>query len=268
MMRPWLTHRSYTWRLRGMTRSSIAGSRWACAALTLMFALVKPSLAGPPYITDDPEPTDYSHFEIYAFGTGTAVRGDKSGEAGIDFNYGIATDTQLTVVLPVAYEKPSRGETATGLGNIELAVKYRFVHQDPSGWDVSFFPRAFLPSGSNTVGEQHASLSLPIWVEKDWDEWSTFGGGGCVINRGGESRNFCLTGWAVTRQVLANLQLGVELYHQTPDSRSTRTTTGVGLGARYDLTEHYHLMASIGPGIQNAADTNQYSWYAAVLTTF
>jgi hypothetical protein len=26
-----------------------------------------PALAGPPYITDDPEPTDTGHYEIYFF---------------------------------------------------------------------------------------------------------------------------------------------------------------------------------------------------------
>jgi hypothetical protein len=133
---------------------------------------------------------------------------------------------------------------------------------------VSAFPRVFLPSGSNAVGEQHASLSIPVWVEKDWDDWSTFGGGGCVLNHGGQSRNFCLAELALTRQVVPDLQLGAELYHQTGDSQGAYATTGVGLGARYDLTDQWHLMASTGPGIQNAADTNQYSWYAAVLLTY
>jgi Putative MetA-pathway of phenol degradation len=265
----WRTRRSCTWRPRGHAAlRPRRRTRWACAPLILMFALAKPSLAGPPYITDDPEPTEYKHFEIYVFGTGTAVEGGNAGKGGLDFNYGVAPDTQLTVVLPGAYDKAAGAKTATGLGNMELAVKYRFLHQETSGWDVSFFPRVFLPSASNTVGEQHASLLLPIWLEKDWGEWSTFGGGGCTIDHGGQSRNFCLAGWAVTRQVLPDLQLGVEIYHQTPDSLSTRATTGVGLAARYDVSEHLHLIGSIGPGIQNAADTNQYSWYAAVLTTF
>ena len=39
-------------------------------------------------MTDDPEPTDYRHFEIYTFTQGTAARDGASGEGGIDFNYG------------------------------------------------------------------------------------------------------------------------------------------------------------------------------------
>jgi len=34
---------------------------------------VQPALAGPPYVSDDPEPTDYKHFEIYSFGNGTTT---------------------------------------------------------------------------------------------------------------------------------------------------------------------------------------------------
>jgi hypothetical protein len=58
----------------------------------MVFGLARPALAGPPYVSDDPEPTDYKHFEIYTFNSGTAMRGDTSGTSGIDFNYGAAPD--------------------------------------------------------------------------------------------------------------------------------------------------------------------------------
>ena len=75
-------------------------------------------------------------------------------------------------------------------------------------------------------------------------------------------------GWALTRKVLPNLQLGAEIYHQTADMRGGCATTGLSVGAIYDLSNNCHLMASYGPGIQNAAETNRTSWYAAVLMTF
>src|ERR1700749_4860028 len=114
-------------------------------AFVAMIASV-PALAGPPYVTDDPEPTDTGHFEIYAFTQGTTVRHDTSGASGIDFNYGDATDLQLTAVLPLEYDMPSGAPSVMGVGNIELAAKYRFMHQDDFGWDVAVFPRMFLPS--------------------------------------------------------------------------------------------------------------------------
>jgi hypothetical protein len=126
----------------------------------------------------------------------------------------------------------------------------------------------FLPSFSREIGEHHTSFLLPIWVEHDWDKWTTFGGGGCELNRGGGSRDFCLFGWALTRQVLPDLQLGAEIYHQSADSRDSRATTEIGAGLRYDISDTYHLLASFGPNIQNAAQTNRYVWYSAVLFTF
>ena len=225
-------------------------------------------MAGPPYLSDDPEPTDYKHFEIYAFSNGTATRDGTSGAGGIDFNYGGAPNLQLTAVLPVAYDFAASAAATAGLGNIELAAKYRFLTQDNAGLDVSVFPRLFLPSASSTVGEQHASLLVPIWLEKDWGQWSAFGGGGCEINRGGGSQNFCLMGAVITRQIVPNLQVGMEIFHQTPDTQGGEATTSIGAGVRYDLNEHLHLLGYLGRGIQNADATDRYNWYTSVLFAF
>ena len=233
-----------------------------------MFALARPALAGPPYVSDDPEPTDYKHFEIYTFGNGTATRGDIGGAAGIDFNYGAAPNLQLTATLPAGFDRPASGETGFGLSNIELAAKYRFLRQDSFGLDVSIFPRVFLPSGSPNIGNHTASVLLPVWVQKDWGGgWSAFGGGGCVIS-GRTSQNFCLTGGVATYQLLPKLQLGAELFHQTADGNGTPASTTVGLGARYDLNDTYHLLGYVRREIQNTNETDQYSWYASVLFTF
>lgn len=237
-------------------------------AAALVLALARPALAGPPYVSDDPETTDYGHFEIYAFGSGTSTGDGTDGEAGIDFNYGAGRDLQLTAVVPVSYSSPAGGETIRGFGNIELAAKYRFLHQESSGLDVAIFPRVFLPSLSNHVGERHAALFVPLWADKDWGPWSAFGGGGCALNRGDGSQDYCLVGLGLTRRVLPALTLGVEIYHQTADTRGGKPSTGVGAGFTYDLDGHYHLMASIGPGIQNPSATDRYSWYTALLFTF
>jgi hypothetical protein len=219
-------------------------------------------------MTDDPEPTDYQHFEIYTFSQGTATQGGVGGEGGIDFNYGGAPNLQLTATLPATYNFPASGSSAVGPGNVELAAKYRFLTQDNFGLDVAVFPRVFLPSASPLVGEQHASYLFPIWIEKDWRQWSAFGGGGCEINRGGDSQNFCLMGAVVTRQVMPNLQVGLELFHQTADTHGEQATSSVGAGVKYDLNDNFHLLGYLGRGIQNAETTDRYNWYTAILFTF
>src|SRR3981081_2240373 len=241
--------------------------KWSTIVVA-MFALARPALAGPPYVSDDPEPTDYKHFEIYTFSNGTATRGDIGGAAGIDFNYGASPNLQLTATLPIGFDRPASSRTNFGLSNIELAAKYRFLHQDAFGLDVSIFPRVFLPSGSPNIGNNTASVLLPVWVQKDWSGgWSAFGGGGCVIS-GRSSQNFCLSGGGVTCHLLPQLHVGAELCHTTADGNGTPASTTVGLGARYDLNETYHLLGYVRRGIQNANVTDQYSWYASILFTF
>jgi hypothetical protein len=71
-----------------------------------------------------------------------------------------------------------------------------------------------------------------------------------------------------SNQITPRLQIGTEVYHQTADTTGGKASTGVGFGAIYNINETYHLLSSIGPGIQNARETNQLSWDTALLLTF
>lgn len=242
------------------------GSRRPLFASLLSAALcVAPTaaLAGPPFVTDDPAPTDLGHWEIYSFAAGLRVDGTTGGQAGLDLNYGAAKDLQLTAVVPLGYDT---GGGRVGLSNIELAAKYRFLHQSETGLrpDVAFFPRVFTPTGGKRFGTGHASLLLPIWVGKDLGKWSLFGGGGYEINPGPGQRDFWLSGLGVTRTVAKRLSLGVEVYHHTRDADDGQAYTGVNLGALYRLTGHWSLIASGGPGVQNARREGRYDFYAAL----
>jgi hypothetical protein len=243
-------------------------AQWlGCCGLVLAL-LAEPAFAGPPYVSDDPEPTDYKHFEIYTFNNGITTRSGTTGESGIDFNYGAAPDLQLTATLPGGFNRPSGGGTTLGPGNVELAVKYRFLHQDGFGLDVSVFPRVFLSSGSNITGDNRASLLLPIWIQKDWNGgWSAFGGGGCTVSEF-RAVDFCQVGGVLNYQLLPKLQIGAELFHQTADSVGTPASTSIGVGWRYDLNDNYHLLGYVRRGIENTNETDQVSWYASVLFTF
>ncbi|MBW5435323.1 hypothetical protein FXB41_11200 [Bradyrhizobium canariense] len=235
---------------------------------TVLVLLARPAVAGPPFVSDDPEPTEYHHFEIYTFNNGTNTRDGIDGGAGIDFNYGAAPDLQLTATLPAGFSQSAAGGTNFGLSNIELAAKYRFLHQDNFGLDVAVFPRVFLPSGSNTIGDNHASLLLPVWVQKDWKGgWSAFGGGGCVFGALRRA-DFCLAGGVLTYQLMPKLQIGAELFHQTANSTGTPATTSLGVGWRYDLSSNFHLLGYVRRGVENTEQTDRYSWYTSVLFTF
>jgi hypothetical protein len=243
------------------------GWQWHAVSGLLLAAGFGPAMAGPPYQSDDPQPTDYGHFEIYTFDRGTFGRSGSSSASGLDFNYGAAPDLQLTAAVPFGYDAPSDGPSAFGPGNVELAAKYRFIHQDTFGLDVSVFPRIFLPSPSQT-GDPTASILLPIWIQKDWGPVSAFGGGGCQFSLHDVGRNFCLYGATITRQVLEKLQLGVEVFHQTSDGSGAPPSTTLGMGARYDLDDHYHLLGYVARGLENVSQTGSWAWYASILFTY
>ena len=239
----------------------------ASLALLVACAFATPAHAGPPYLNDDPEPTDYRHYEIYAFAAGAHAANGWSGTTGIDFNYGATHDLQLTAVLPIEYDHASSGALISGAGNVELAAKLRILHQESFGWDVAVFPRLFLPSLSHRLGDDHASLLLPIFVGRDAGPWSTFGGAGCTLHRGGDARDFCQAGWALTREITPGLRLGGEVFHQGTDTKGARASSRVGLGAVYDVNENVHALASVnqvvGPG-----DEPRGSFYTSLLFTF
>ena len=234
---------------------------------TLLAAILAPlaAWAGPPYVTDDPEPTDPGHWEIYNFVSGTGAPGDVVGEAGFDINYGGAPNLQLTAVVPAAFQNASQA----GAGDIQLAVKYRFVQQQTGSWtpDVAFFPRVFLDTGTRYDPER-PGLFLPIWAQKDWGPWSLFGGGGIQLNPGAGERNFWQTGLALSRALGDRFSLGAEVYHQTAEAADAKDFTGVNVGATYQISHHWQLMISGGPGVQHAREEGEYAFYAALLATY
>ena len=48
-------------------------------AAVVALAASGPASAGPPFITDDPEPVDYGHWEVYGFSAGAHGQGDTNG---------------------------------------------------------------------------------------------------------------------------------------------------------------------------------------------
>jgi hypothetical protein len=223
-----------------------------------------PVYAGPPFVSDDPEPTDPGHWEVYGFAAGTHAPGGTDGAAGFDINYGGAKDLQLTAVVPLNYQTGTEG--GAGLGDIELAAKYKFLHQAEGSPlpDIAFFPRAFVPTAGRRFGTRRLSILLPLWAQKDLGKWSLFGGSGYDINPGPGQRNFWLTGIGAQRAISDTFSLGAEIYRQTADADDARRFTGVNLGALYKLSGHWSLIGSVGPGIEHARTQGRYTFYVAL----
>ncbi len=196
-------------------------------AVALWAAVLMPgsAMAGPPFRTDDPEPVDFQHWEFYTFTTGTHVKDDTAGIGPtIEFNYGIVPNGMVHLVTGAAFDVPSGESRQFGFGDVELGFKYRFIEQDKNGPrpSIGTFPLLELPSGdqSRGLGAGHARLFLPIWVQKDVGDWTTYGGGGYWINQNDNfgDKNFWFAGWLLQRKITDKLTLGGELFYQTADN--------------------------------------------------
>jgi hypothetical protein len=221
--------------------------RLAGAASVLTLGAAQAAHAGPPFLTDDPEPTETGHWEIYAPTLDAAGKGrDYEGSLGAELNFGAAPNVQVTVGLPARFTHSADG-FETGRGDLELSVKYRFFRDEAAGVSVAAFPGMTLPTASRGLGNRKVTALLPVWAQKDSGPWSLFGGGGYAINPGAGNRDYWTGGVALSRQVSDRLLLGVEIDRQGADSDDGRAVTSLGLGAILTLKAPFRLLASAGP---------------------
>jgi hypothetical protein len=240
--------------------------RALAGALTgaLLLAVPAPVYAGPPYETDDPEPTDLGHWEIYGFAALDGRRHDLDGVAGVDLNYGAVKDLQLTATLPIAFEDTSAGGWRSGAGDLELGAKYRFVNDEGRGIEAAIFPRVILPTSDRDLGSHRVRLLLPLWLQRDFGSTSVFGGGGYEINPGGGNKDFWQAGLAVTHDFSKTLSLGSEVTWQSADTVGGDSTTGVNVGIIRKLGGPYSLLVAAGPGF-SGGHTIYHSYVALAL---
>jgi hypothetical protein len=234
---------------------------------------ISPILAGPPFRTDDPVPVEFQHFEINMFSLGTkTVDGFNGILPGAEVNYGVLPNLQLHAMVPLGFTSPVGGRTGFALGDIELGAKYRFITPGDDDWfpQVAVFPLVEVPAGNQKLGFStgHTQVFLPIWLQKDFGPWTVYGGGGYWINPGLGNRNYGFAGAAVWRKITDEFQVGVEAFHQTSPADGVKDSTGFNVGAIYDISETWHLLGSVGTGLQNRSTTNQLSYYVALQSTF
>ena len=102
-------------------RTRIKLYRFAFALGTAVTAV--PASAGPPYLTDDPVPTDVGRWEIYAFTAGEGHRFTLDADTGFDLNYGPVKGVQLTATLPLSFSHDPAEGWRSGTGDVELGIK-------------------------------------------------------------------------------------------------------------------------------------------------
>jgi hypothetical protein len=238
-------------------------------------------LAGPPFLTDDPVPVDRGLWEINNYVAGSLANGASVGVApGVDGNYGAVQNLQLHLLVPAAVAQINGMSPQWGLGDVEIGAKYRFLPADEKDWwpQAAFYPFLDFPTGNTErglgTGATHAFF--PIWLQKDFGKWSTYGGGGYWLNPGVGNKNFWYAGWVVQYQLTDTLSLGGEVFHQTSSSIAvpgivslgSKDTTGLNFGGVYDLNKTYHFLFSFGRAVENVSVSSLFSFYLALRLTY
>ena len=128
---------------------------------------------GPPMITDDPGTPGNGKWEnnfaiILNIGlTRPSIRCRQQ----IDLNYGVGEHIQLTLQnAPVLLKRSGHGLIG-GLGGTEAAVKWRFLDEEKSGFDVSMFPRVIFNVAQSSVrrglAEDGTRFQIPFQACED-----------------------------------------------------------------------------------------------------
>jgi hypothetical protein len=87
------------------------------------------------------------------------------------------------------------------------------------------------------------------------------------VNPGAGQRSYTLVGFAVTRAVGERLNLGGEVYHQTPAVAGGAAPTNLWLGAVWQFATHWALMASGGPGLERPSRAGSSAFYLSIQFT-
>ena len=232
--------------------------------------------AGPPFETDDPEPIDYKNYEFYTFGSadGTPVEMDTAGPA-VEFNWGALPNVHLHIILPLATimprSNPGLGQadpSKFGLGDIETGIKFRFIQESKRRPQVGTFVMFELPSGNadRGLGVGSTWYKVPLWAQKSWGPWTTYGGGGETLfdhkaHLAGY-QNYPFAGWLVQRDIGKKLTLGTEVFYHGPEGAATpqfRSSALLDVGGYYKFRDPgFQLLFAYGHTIAGQSENYAY----------
>ena len=237
-------------------------------AFALILVLAAHTFAGPPFLTDDPEPVDYQHWETYLFASGDHTSGSYAiNGPALEVNYGVLPDTQLHLIVPMTTVGGDHVPSVSGLGDTEFGIKYRFLHET-NGWpQIGIFPIAEFPTGDagRGLGNGQTWFRLPLWMQKSWGPWTTYGGGGAALNSAPGQRDYPFGGWLLQRDFGTHLTLGGELFGQGQDTDNDRGYTAVNLGGSCNLNDHFSVLFSAGHSVVGDDHT---LWYFGLYWTW
>ena len=235
-----------------MVKKETILQRHCLIAVLFIFGLLwsNPVLAGSPFLTDDPEPVDYRHHEVYLFSTVDKTRDSNTIQGpAVEYNYGLVPNLQVHIMAPFEYFGPPNGDfNHYGFGDMEIGAKYRFKRETSLSPEMAIYPAIELSTGDTDqgLGNGRTWYRLPLWLQKSWGLWTIDGGGGYAFNNSPGMRNFGFGGLLLQRELGEHLSLGGEIFAQEAGNVDQRGYTLFNLGGVYNFTSDLSLLFSVG----------------------
>jgi hypothetical protein len=217
-------------------------------------------------ITDDPGTPGNGHWENNIAVTFEHRPGETSFDSPlIDLNYGVGEHIQLTLQGgPVLLKRRGHGLIG-GLGGTEAAVKWRFLDEEKSGFDVSMFPRVIFNITQSSVrrglGEDGTRFQIPFEVAKTFGRFHADAEFGPLAGTLGRSE--WIYGIVGGVDLAKTTMLMTEL-HGTSRMNFTRDVLTVNFGLRHQLTDARILIASIGHELRDPDRARSFIGYLGV----
>ena len=232
---------------------------WAMLGLGLLLTTGS-TKAGPPFVTDDPEPPPPGGWEINV----PFILDHASGETQMDtplfdLNYGLP-DIQLKLEIPIKIVHEDSNGTAAGAGDALIGVKWRFLNDQRSQSQLGTYPQLLLPTGdhAHSLGGGRTAFVLPLVAQQSWGKWTLYGNVGYWWQGAHETRDYFYAGAVLEREINERLELGVELFGNSPKERSGRSDVAFNVGGTWKLGEHLNLLFSGGRDIVGDTHTMAY----------
>jgi hypothetical protein len=117
-----------------------------------------------------------------------------------------------------------------------------------------------VPTGDTdrVLGNGNAQIYIPIWLQKSWGPWTSYGGGGYWINAGAIHRNGSFIGWLVQRDLSKVFTLGAEVFHRDIETVEGPTGTGFTAGGQVNFGDHTHLLFAAGRDFSGSETLTRY----------
>ena len=217
-------------------------------------------------ISDDPGTPGPGHWENNIAVTFEHRPGETSFDSPlIDLNYGVGEHIQLTLQGgPVLLKRSGHGLIG-GLGGTEAAVKWRFLDEEKSGFDVSMFPRVIFNITQSSVrrglAEDGTRFQIPFEFAKTFGRFHADAEFGPLAGTVGRSE--WIYGIVGGVELAKTTMLMAEL-HGTSRINFTRDVLTVNFGLRHQLTDARILIVSIGHELRDPDQARSFIGYLGV----